>query len=139
VSSSEDGVAPPTNDPWKGLRGVMAGTLVLEAIVVLLALPVVNKVGGGLGPGSVAYLVGLAVLMIVAAGMQRRPFAIALNLLLQVALIAGFFVHPSIGAMGLIFAFVWGFILYLRRDIGQRMEKGLLPGQQNAKRQATGE
>ena len=28
-------------DPWKSFRGVMAGTLILEAIVVLLALPVV--------------------------------------------------------------------------------------------------
>jgi hypothetical protein len=118
----------------------MAGTLVLEAIVVLLALPVVGTVGDGLDAGSVGYLVGLAVLMIVAAGLQRRPFAIPLNLLLQVALIAGFFVHPSIGVMGLIFAFVWGFIMYLRRDIGLRMEKGLLPAQQQeSHRKATGE
>ena len=28
------GFAPPTIDPWQGFRGVMAGTLVLEAIVV---------------------------------------------------------------------------------------------------------
>lgn len=139
MSTPEGEIHPPTNDPWKGFRGVMAGTLILEAIVVLLALPVVNKVGGGLGPGSVGYLVGLAVLMIVAAGMQRRPSAIALNLLLQVALIAGFFVHPSIGAMGLLFAFVWGFILYLRWDIQKRMEKGLLPSQQAARPEATDE
>ena len=33
-------------DPWKSFRGVMAGTLILEAIVVLLALPVVGQVGG---------------------------------------------------------------------------------------------
>ena len=32
---------PP--DPWKSFRGVMAGTLILEAIVVLLALPVVAR------------------------------------------------------------------------------------------------
>jgi hypothetical protein len=28
-------------DPWKSFRGVMAGTLILEMIAVLLALPVV--------------------------------------------------------------------------------------------------
>jgi len=139
VSTPEGGVQPPAIDPWKGLRGVMAGTLVLEAVVVLLALPVVGKVGDGLNVVSVGYLVGLAVLMIVAAGLQRRPYALPLNLLLQVALIAGFFVHPSIGVMGLIFAVVWGFILYFRWDIGQRMEKGLLPAQQEANRKATGE
>ena len=27
---------PPTADPWKGFRGVMAGTLILEVIVVAL-------------------------------------------------------------------------------------------------------
>ena len=37
---------PP--DPWKSFRGVMAGTLILEAIVVLLALPVVAVSHGGL-------------------------------------------------------------------------------------------
>ena len=29
-------------DPWKSFRGVMAGTLILELITVLLALPVVG-------------------------------------------------------------------------------------------------
>ena len=33
---------PRRPDPWKSFRGVMAGTLILEAIVVLLALPVVS-------------------------------------------------------------------------------------------------
>ena len=35
-------VAGRRPDPWKSFRGVMAGTLILEAIVVLLALPVVG-------------------------------------------------------------------------------------------------
>lgn len=35
-------------DPWKGFSAVMAATLILEAIVVLLAIPVVDAVGGGL-------------------------------------------------------------------------------------------
>ena len=49
-------------DPWKSFRGVMAGTLILEAIVVLLALPVVGAVGGGLTAFSTAYLAGFALL-----------------------------------------------------------------------------
>ncbi|MEI7915177.1 MAG: DUF4233 domain-containing protein, partial [Mycobacteriaceae bacterium] len=43
---------PPASDPWKSFRGVMAGTLILEMITVLLALPVVASVGGGLTPVS---------------------------------------------------------------------------------------
>jgi hypothetical protein len=48
----------PAPDPWRGFRGVMAATLILEAIVVLLAIPVVGAVGGGLKPLSLAYRSG---------------------------------------------------------------------------------
>lgn len=122
-------VPPPATDPWKGLRGVMAGTLILEAITVLLALPVVASVGGGVGWFSGSYLVVLALVMILGAGLQRRPWAIPFNLALQVLLILGVFVHLSIGVMGVFFAVVWGFILVLRADVKRRMELGLLPSQ----------
>jgi hypothetical protein len=125
-------VPPPATDPWKGLRGVMAGTLILEAITVLLALPVVGAVGGGLSWWSVAYLVGLAVLMIAGAGLQRRSWALGFNLGLQALVIAGTVVHLSIGVIGVIFAAVWAFILVLRHDVKRRMEQGLLPSQRAA-------
>ncbi|MFI6368244.1 DUF4233 domain-containing protein [Nocardia sp. NPDC050630] len=107
----------------------MAGTLILEAITVLLALPVVGSVGGGIGWFSGSYLVVLALVMILGAGLQRRPWAIPFNLGLQVLLILGVFVHLSIGVMGVFFAVVWGFILVLRADVKRRMELGLLPSQ----------
>lgn len=122
---------PPTKDPWKGLRGVMAGTLVLEGIVVLLALPVVATVGGGLGWVSGGYVVVLAVLMFLGAGVQGKPWAMPFNLALQVATILGFFVDIAIGLVGVLFAAVWIYILYLRRDITDRMTRGLLPGQRD--------
>src|SRR6476619_8320659 len=75
--------------PWKSFRGVMAGTLILEAIVVLLALPVVSAVGGGLSTGSTVYIIGVAVLLVLMAGVQRRSWAIWANVGLQVTLIAG--------------------------------------------------
>ena len=37
----------PSVDPWKGLRGIMAGTLVLEAIVIGLVLTVIARLDGG--------------------------------------------------------------------------------------------
>ncbi|MFC4377004.1 DUF4233 domain-containing protein [Nocardia halotolerans] len=126
---SESVVPPPANDPWKGLRGVMAGTLVLEAIVVLLALPVVGAVGGGVTWFSGTYLVALAALMILGAGLQRKPWAIPFNLGLQVLVLAGTFIHLSIGIIGLVFVAVWAFILVLRTDVQRRMDAGLLPSQ----------
>lgn len=130
-------VPPPATDPWKGLRGVMAGTLVLEAIVVLLALPVVADVGGGVTWFSGTYLVVLALLMILGAGLQRKPWAIPFNLGLQVLLLAGTFIHLSIGIIGLVFAAVWAFILVLRSDVQRRMDAGLLPSQRMGGRTGT--
>ena len=51
-------------DPWKSFRGVMAGTLILEAIVVLLALPVVAAADHGLTPLTAGYLIGFAVVLV---------------------------------------------------------------------------
>lgn len=117
-------------DPWKSFRGVMAGTLILEIIVVLLALPVVAMVGGGLTAGSMAYLLGFAVLLAALAGLQRRPWAIWANLGVQLILVAGFFLYPAVGFMGVLFAVVWAVIAALRREVLRRQRLGLLPGQQ---------
>ena len=117
-------------DPWKSFRGVMAGTLILEAIVVLLALPVVGAVGGGLNPASTGYLVGVAVLLVLMAGVQKRPWAIWANLAVQVLVIAGWVVYPGVGFMGLLFTVVWLLIAYLRAEVLRRQKRGLLPGQQ---------
>ncbi|MFE3026107.1 DUF4233 domain-containing protein [Nocardia tengchongensis] len=122
-------VPPPATDPWKGLRGVMAGTLVLEAITVLLALPVISAVGGGLRWWSVLYVVGLAVVMFLGVGVQRRPWAIPFNLALQVALLLGGFIHISILVIGVVFVAVWVFVLFLRADVKKRMDAGQLPSQ----------
>lgn len=117
-------------DPWKSFRGVMAGTLILEIITVLLALPVVATVGGGLTAWSTAYLVGFAVLLGLLAGMQGRPWAIWANLGVQLLLVVGFFIYPAIGFIGLLFLVVWGVIAYLRNEMLRRQRLGLLPGQQ---------
>jgi Protein of unknown function (DUF4233) len=117
-------------DPWKSFRGVMAGTLILEAIVVLLALPVVSAVGGGLTPVALAYLIGLAVILVLLTGLQGRSWAIWLDLAVQLVLIAGFLVYPGVGLIGLLFAGVWALIAYLRAEVLRRQQRGMLPGQQ---------
>ena len=107
----------------------MAGTLILEAVVVLLVLAVVAKVPGALNVASGSYVVGLAAALIALAGVQRKPWSIWVNLGAQLAVTAGFFIHPSMGFVGLVFAGVWGLIAYLRADVLRRQRLGLLPGQ----------
>jgi hypothetical protein len=108
-------------DPMRGLRGIFAGTLVMEAILVGLALLVVSRFGGGLGGAGGWYTAGLALGMVAAAGVQGRPWGLGLALGLQVAMVGGWFAHPALGAMGLLFLLVWGYLLYLRREVGQRL------------------
>lgn len=120
----------PTNDPWKGLRGVMAGTLILEVIVLLLAIPIVANVGPGLTVGSLIFFVVLAALMILGAGLQGRPWALKFDLALQVVTIAGGLFHWSIAAVGIIFGCVWVYIAYIKRDVEKRIARGELFGQE---------
>lgn len=130
MSEEPEAAAPAPPDPWKSFRGVMAGTLILEAIVVLLALPVVSTIGGGLSVASGSYLVGLAVVLILLAGVQGRPWAIWVNIAIQAVLILGAFVHVTVGLIGVLFLVVWLIIAYLRAEVLRRQRLGLLPGQQ---------
>ncbi|ORA14169.1 hypothetical protein BST12_23140 [Mycobacterium angelicum] len=112
----------PPADPWKSFGAVMAATLILEAIVVLLAIPVVGAVGGGLTAASLGYLIGLAVVLILLTGVQRKPWAIWVNLAVQLVLLAGFVVYPGVGFIGLLFAGVWALIAYFRAEVRRRQE-----------------
>ncbi|WAJ43711.1 DUF4233 domain-containing protein [Mycobacterium sp. Aquia_216] len=118
---------PPPADPWKSFRGVMAATLILEAIVVLLAIPVVGAVGGGLTTASLSYLIGLATLLILLCGVQGRPWAIWVNLGVQLFVLAGFAVYAGVGFIGVLFAGLWLLIAYFRAEVRRRQEHGQTP------------
>ncbi|QTH59335.1 DUF4233 domain-containing protein [Corynebacterium hindlerae] len=121
----------PVKDPMKGLRGVMAGTLVMEAISIWLVLTVILRVDNGEHWTTLnwVYVTIVGALMFVWAFMQKLPIALPVNLVLQVLAVVGFFVHPSMGIMGLIFAGVWAYILVLRKNLIERMQRGLLTTQ----------
>ncbi|MBN9743804.1 DUF4233 domain-containing protein [Amycolatopsis sp. A1MSW2902] len=114
----------------KGFRGVMAGTLIMEAITVALALPVVAKLGGGITSFTGWTVIALAVVLIVLCGMLKHVWAVPVILLLQLAIIGIGITQPAIAIIGVIFlaAFVW--FLWLRRDVARRMAAGTLPSQQ---------
>lgn len=112
----------------KGLRGVMSATLVLEAVVVLLALPVAINLDGGVGLVGVVLICLLAVALIGCCVIVRRRYAIPVILTLQGLMIAGWFIAPTLGVMGLVFAGVWGLILWFRAELHRRLVAGTLPG-----------
>jgi hypothetical protein len=131
------GVPDPTvPDPTRGLRGVYAAVLVLEAIVVGLALLVLPKFGVGATPLGVGLIGGLAVAMVVASGLQRRPWGLGLALVLQAATIACGLLVPALAVVGLIFTAVWIGILLMARDVRRRYARGELPAQSAAREAA---
>lgn len=131
-SGPAGGVRPPATDPMKGIRGIFAATLILESIVVLLALLVLPKFGEGATALGVTTMVLIALAMIMASGLQRRPYGLNVALGLQIVMIvAGFWLVTALGIMGVVFAIVWGILLWMRWDVRRRMERGLLPSQQD--------
>ncbi|MHA6795867.1 DUF4233 domain-containing protein [Pseudonocardia bannensis] len=130
--TDETPVAPrQIPDPMKGLRGVFAATLILESIVVLLALLVLPKFGDGATPAGIGAMLGLAVAMVVAAGLQRRPWGLSLALALQAVMIACAVFVPALGILGVVFALVWAGLLLMRRDVARKMARGELPSQRS--------
>ncbi|MDN5917225.1 MAG: DUF4233 domain-containing protein [Pseudonocardia sp.] len=125
------GVRPPATDPMKGIRGIFAATLILEAIVVLLALLVLPKFGEGATALGVTTMLLIALAMILASGLQRRSYGLPVALGLQVVtIVAGFWLVTGLGIMGVVFAIVWAVLLWMRSDVRRKMERGQLPSQQ---------
>jgi hypothetical protein len=97
-------------------RGALAGTLGLEALVVLL-VPRALAGTGGVGTTRTLILVGLAVLLIAAAGLLRRPYGIAVGSLMQMPLLLTGIWIGAMFVVGAIFWAVWYRLLVLRRDV----------------------
>ncbi|MBY8848539.1 DUF4233 domain-containing protein [Saccharothrix sp. MB29] len=119
----------------KSFRGIMAGTLILEAIVVALALPVVAKLGGGIGTGTGYLVLGLLVAFIATCAVLKRGWAVYVIVALHVVMIASWFALTALGAIGIVFSLVWAYLLWLRRDVAKRMAEGRLPSWQPSKEQ----
>jgi hypothetical protein len=121
---------PPKKDPMKGFRGIMAGTLILEVIVVALALPIVAKLRGGIGTTAGVVVFAFIVAFIVMCALLKHRWSVGAIIGLHVLLIASWILLPPLGVIGVIFSLVWTYLLWLRRDLLKRMAEGRLPSQQ---------
>ncbi|STC68638.1 DUF4233 domain-containing protein [Corynebacterium pilosum] len=121
----------PAKDPMKGLNGVVAGVLFLEAITIFLSLTVILKIDDGQlwTTFNWGYITALGVAHTVLAFLTRFKWALPVAVILQVFLLAGIFIHWSVFAIGVMFAVVWWFVLTLRRNMIERMKRGLLTTQ----------
>jgi uncharacterized protein DUF4233 len=117
-------------DPMRSFVGVMSATLVLEVIVVLLALPVVAKLGDGIGTWQGVLIGVLALALVVTCVFLRRPWGRWVAAGLQLVMIACWFAVVALGVLGLVFGLVWVVLLWMRHDVARRMAEGRLPSQQ---------
>ncbi|MBB5957726.1 putative Abi (CAAX) family protease [Saccharothrix tamanrassetensis] len=124
-------VPAPKKDPMKSFRGIMAGTLILEVVVVALALPVVAKLGGGIGTGTGYLVLALIVALIGTCAILKRPWALWVIAVLHLVMIVSWVALTALGAIGVLFTLVWAYLLWLRRDVARRMAEGRLPSQQS--------
>ena len=104
-------------NPEAAVRGLGAGTLALEAIVLLLAIQPIRIMGGDLSGWGIGVVVALAVVAALVAGSMRRRWAWHAGTGLQVLLLASGLLHWSLAALGLIFGLTWAYATSVRHKI----------------------
>ena len=104
-------------DPAAAARGLGAGALVLETVVLLLAIQPIRVLGDGPTGVTVAVVCGLALTAVVLAGLMRRPWAWHAGTVLQVLVLAAGLLHWSLAVVGIVFGAVWLYASHVRRTI----------------------
>jgi hypothetical protein len=104
-------------NPGGAVRGMGAGTLFMEAVVLLLTLRPIRVLSGGLGAGEIILICAFAAAAALLTGLLRWRWAWWAGGLLQVGIVAGGLLHWSLAAVGVVFGAVWLYVLHVRRTI----------------------
>lgn len=111
------------------IRGTLAAALCLEALTVLFVPRAVARTGDdGLTTTRLTILVVLAVALFVAAGLVKRRAGLALGSALQVAVIATGVLVGAMYFLGILFAAVWAYVLWVRQEIIRAAREAGAPG-----------
>ena len=112
------------------MRVLGASVLALEAIVVILAIPVVVVVGTINVPAPVGITAGvvLALALIVLARYVTRPWAVPVGWVLQVLVVATGILAPPMLVVGGVFAILWGVAIKLGRQVDSGSGSGQAAG-----------
>jgi hypothetical protein len=106
--------------PGRSTRGMCSAVLTFEAILMLLAIPVMATVPVLTTTFAVGWGAGLAAAYLVAVGLLGRSWGYAVGHALQMAFIAlGFFAAgPAVLTIGFLFAGLWiaAYVIGMRID-----------------------
>ena len=109
--------APDPQRAARALQGAAAAVLVLEGIVVLFVPRGIAQSGDGLTGWRLTYLLTLAVVLILASGVQRRPQGLYVGTALQVPLLLTGLLTSVMWLLGMLFVAIWLYQLQLRKDL----------------------
>ena len=101
----------------RATRGGLAGLLCLEAFVVLLVPRAIAQTSTGVDGTKTAILVALAVILVAAGFLLRRPWGIGLGSGLQVLVLATVVLIPPIAVVVVFFLLIWWYLLHTRHQL----------------------
>ena len=101
----------------RALRGAAAGVLVLEGIAVLFVPRGIAQTAEGLGGVRLTLLLVLAVVLVLAGGVQRRPWGVVVGTAMQVPLLLTGLLNAAMWFVGGIFVLIWLYLLQVRKEL----------------------
>ncbi|WP_409328953.1 DUF4233 domain-containing protein [Trujillonella humicola] len=121
--------APDPARAAKALRGAAAAILALEGIAVLFVPRGVAPTDEGLSGAWLTALLVLAVVLVLAAGLQRRPWGLVVGTVLQVPLLLTGFLTSAMFFVGGVFLLIWLYLLQVRKELlGTPFGDPVVPG-----------
>ena len=109
--------APDPVRAGRALRGVAAAVLLLEGITVLFVPRAIAQTEAGLGGVRLTILLVLALVLVLASGLQRRPRGLGIGTALQVPLLLTGLIDASMWFVGGVFVLIWLYLLQVRKDL----------------------
>jgi hypothetical protein len=109
--------APDPIRAGKALNGAAAAILLLEGIAVLFVPRGIAQSGDGLTGFRLAVLIVLAVLLLLASGVQRRPQGLMIGTVLQLPLLLTGLFGSAMWLVGGLFVLIWAYLLQVRKDL----------------------
>lgn len=109
--------APDPVRAARALGGAAAAILLLEGIAVLFVPRGIAQTGPGLTGGRLTFLVVLAVLLVLASGLQRRPQGLVIGSVLQVPLLLTGLLGSAMWLVGGVFVLIWLYLLQIRKEL----------------------
>ena len=104
-------------NPIAAVRGVGAGALAIEAVILLLALVPLRVLDVRHTSVAIGCVLGIAVLCVLLAGMMRREWAWKAGIVPPILVIACGYFHFSLAVIGVLFLLVWLYVLSVRRTV----------------------